>query len=362
MSNNSKSLIGQPINIQRMNTWRWPSSTLCVPSEDLKKFAPIQKPKIGDLALTEVVTLGANTFIENTYGCNMSIFPGTVILGVFAPRYAPDEYEARVPETLNTDEEIALLNRGGTIGEVLSSSSYHTGPTMLNVLAFIENQKGLIANTRDYAKPYSDTPYIEQNKDRSLIIVVGSSMNAGKSNVAKSVVYSLAACGKRVAAGKATGQAARRDILLMEAAGAIEIMDFIDLGLPSTYLLPQEEVLSVFWKIFNHLFEKAGPGGYIVIELADGILQRETAMILSDSLVQNQVDKLVYACSDPLSAAAGVEILKSRYNLTPTAISGRAANSELGLREVQDILGNIPTFDSMNMEVPLICSLMINDT
>lgn len=353
-------LAGVRIEARRMNTWRWPTATTCVPREELVQFVPCSsKPQFGDLALTEVVSLGANNFIENRYGCNMQIFPGTIILGVFSPRYAPDEYEGHVPEHFTEGQEVALLNRGGTIGNVVCRSTAHGVPTMVRPIAFIQDSNGRVANTRNYGKSVSSAPYIGKQNNRTLIIIAGSSMNSGKSNTAKAVTYALAACGQQVVAGKVTGQAAKRDVLLMKAAGAAEVIDFTDFGYPSTYLLSREEVTGLFWQIYNYLHEQAGPGGYIVIEIADGILQRETAFLLADPLIKAQTNRFVFACAEGLTAVAGVEMLKNQFGIEVTAISGRAASNPLTLREVADILGNIPTFDPMVMEVPQIAELML---
>lgn len=355
---NYNPLCNKPIDEKRRATWRWPSSTICVKRNDVVAFAPVETPSFGDLVLTRVTTVGANSFIENSSGCNMSIFPGTVLLGTFGPRYALDEFEGRVPETLVAGQEIDLLNRGGTVGEVISRNSTHGEPTKLEVLAFLKDREGRIANTRNFARKGITTPYLKAENNRTLILVVGTSMNSGKSSTAKAICYALAASGESVVAAKATGQAARRDALLMKAAGASEILDFSDFGYPSTYLLAREEVTSLFWQIYNELHMKAGPGGYIVVELADGIYQRETAMLLSDPHIRAQTGHVVFSCCDSLSAVAGVETLRSRFGIEASAISGPAANSELGLKEVAQFLGDFPAFNNMVMDHPRISALM----
>ena len=76
-------LAGKKIDPTRMHTWRFPAATVALPESALKSFAPFRKPKLGDVVLTEVVHLGSCDFIEPGNGCNMKIFEGTVILGIF---------------------------------------------------------------------------------------------------------------------------------------------------------------------------------------------------------------------------------------------------------------------------------------
>ncbi len=352
-----ESFVNTTIDAKRRSTWRWPSTTIAVPRRSLVEFSPLQKPNFGDLALCQVVSVGANTFIENSVGCNMSIFPGTVFVGCFAPRYALDEFEGRVPTVLDEGSEVALLNRGGTIGEVVSRNSNHKAPTMVRVLSFFKDRHGRVANLKNFGKRSSSNPFTEPS-DRTLIVVVGTSMNSGKSSTAKAITYGLTATGHNVVAAKATGQGARRDVLLMKAAGATHICDFTDFGYPSTYMLEQGEMKRLFWKIYNDLYARAGEGGFMVIELADGILQRETAMLLRDPLVSQRIGHLVFSCCDSLSAVAGVEALRKQFGLETTAISGPAANSELGLKEVAQFLGAFPAFNNMVMDSKLISSFL----
>ena len=351
-------LHGKEIDSARRATWRWPSVTVSVPEKSLVEFCGVRKPRYGDLALCQVETVGANTFIENSVGCNMSIFPGTVLLGAFAPRYAMDEFEGAIPESIYSGQRVALLNRGGTIGEVVSMNSHYKDPTMLKVLSFLKDSEGRVANLKNFGKPGSTIPTTSRKTGRKLIVVVGTAMNSGKSSTAKAITYALTASGEQVVAAKATGQGCRRDVLLMKAAGASHTVDFMDFGYPSTYLLPKEEVSDLFWKIYNDLHEKAGPDGYMVIEFADGIYQRETSMLLSDPLIKKQISSLVFSCCDSLSAVAGVEALRTRFGLETTAISGPCANSDLGLREVTQFLGDFPAFNNMVMDVPHIVQIL----
>jgi len=67
-----------------------------------------------------------------------------------------------------------------------------------------------------------------------VILLVGTSMSAGKTTTARVVVRMLAERGLRVLACKVTGAARYRDILSCLDVGAECVMDFVDAGLPST--------------------------------------------------------------------------------------------------------------------------------
>ena len=82
---------------------------------------------------------------------------------------------------------------------------------------------------------------------------------------------------------------------------------------------------------------------YIVYEIADGILQRETRMLLEAPKFRKTIDAVVYAAPDSPSCESGVRSLRAlKYNVV--AAAGLVANSRLGMAEVQAATG-VPCFN-----------------
>jgi hypothetical protein len=115
-------------------------------------------------------------------------------------------------------------------------------------------------------------------------------------------------------------------------AGACTALDFVDGGFPSTYLCSVEELLDLHFLLLAHA--SSHRPDYIVIEIADGLLQRETAALLRDSRFTDTVDSWVFAAGDPLGALGGVAILRT-WGIEPLAVSGVVTMSPLGIRETQ---------------------------
>jgi hypothetical protein len=132
----------------------------------------------------------------------------------------------------------------------------------------------------------------------------------------------------------------------MNDAGAHRYADFTHLGHPSTYMLAEEEVLH----IFNSLDLKFAnnPNNYWVVEFADGIIQRETAMLLASPEVTGRIHKLIFCAGDAFGAIGGLRILKERFGLTPDALSGICSSSPLHVRELAEFTG-IPVFNSLDV-------------
>lgn len=103
---------------------------------------------------------------------------------------------------------------------------------------------------------------------------------------------------------------------------------FTYMGYPSTYLVEKQELS----KIFQQLRKVYAPAnGYWVVEFADGILQRETALLLQDPDVQKHIHKLVFCAHDAVGVIGGIQVLKQRFGLEPDAISGYCSSSPLAV-------------------------------
>ena len=68
--------------------------------------------------------------------------------------------------------------------------------------------------------------------------------------------------------------------------GASEGLDFTNWGFPSTYLENEETLLNLFETLYREA--EALEPDYIVMEIADGLLQRETELLLNSALMQGR--------------------------------------------------------------------------
>ena len=118
----------------------------------------------------------------------------------------------------------------------------------------------------------------------------------------------------------------------MEDAGAHPVLDFVDGGWPSTYLSSLEELLELHFLLRAHA--AAQGAAWIVMEIADGLLESETAALLQCQRFTETIDAWLFACGDALAAAGGIDILRG-WGIEPVAMSGVISMSPLGTREAQ---------------------------
>ncbi|MDN3202814.1 hypothetical protein [Algoriphagus sediminis] len=325
--------------------FRLPSAAYTVPRKALKGYMKLDRiPQIGDLIYGQVESLGQHSSLENSHGRIHTIHQGTKAVFVFGNRYAPDYYEGLIP-THSDFEKLDLLARSGVVGEVKSKSGKVISPTSIKPLGYVCDAEGEVVNARDYnlIKPKKMEKKFPRAK---LILAIGTAMNSGKSAAATACVHALSVHEKEVRASKVTGTASLKDILNMNDAGATYFSDFSFLGYPSTYMLDEDQIVDVFNKL--DLKYANNKDNYWVVEFADGINQRETAMLLKHPDVRKRIHKLIFCAADSFGAIGGLEVLKNKFDLVPDAISGVCSSSPLHIKELSEYT-DIPVFNSLNM-------------
>jgi hypothetical protein len=280
------------------------------------------------------------------------VHDGSKAVFVFGNRYAPDYYEGLVPDKMT--EEVDLLARSGMVGVARTKNSMIKDPTRVRLLGYVCDEFGNVLNTRKFSLI---TPRKKEKKypRAKMILVCGTSMNSGKSMAASACCWALKSMGCKVRASKITGTAGLKDILHMNDAGASPYADFTYLGYPSTYLLEKDELLY----IFNQLDLKYAnnPRNFWVVEFADGVVQRETAMLLESSEVRSRIHKLIFCANDAFGAVGGLNAL-AKLGLEADALSGLCSSSPLFIRELSAFT-DTPIFNSVEPDIKLLSKILL---
>lgn len=331
-----------------------PSAALTIKPKQVKYYKLLDKPpEQGDLVYGKIIRIGQHSSLENAHGRIHLIHSGTKSVFVFGNRYAPDYYEGLLPK--KPKDEVDLLARSGLIGLVKTKSPLVKDPTRVKILGYICNDDGEILNTKNF-------PIIQPKKalktlPRSpMILICGTSMNSGKSMAAVACCRILSSLGYNVRASKVTGTASLKDILYMNDAGASHFSDFSHLGYPSTYLLPEDEVLSIFDRL--DLKYANNYKNYWIVEFADGILQRETSLLLNSNEVKSRIHRFIFCAVDAFGMIGGIRILKERFGLVPDALSGVCSSSPLYIRELSEFT-DIPLFNSAGENVDHLAKILL---
>ena len=173
-------------------------------------------------------------------------------------------------------------------------------------------------------------PKVKHTKfDLPVIVLVGTSMSAGKTTSARIIVNQLKRIGLKVVAGKLTGASRYRDILSLKDVGADYIFDFVDIGLPST-IYPAEKFRKKLLQLLSKINTVHADIG--VIELGASPLEPYNGDIAFEEL-KNNIKCNVLCASDPYAVLG---VMKS-FNLKPDIVSGIATNTYAGAELIEKL-------------------------
>ncbi|HEC29181.1 MAG TPA: DUF1611 domain-containing protein [Gammaproteobacteria bacterium] len=287
------------------------------------------KPVPGDLLLARVDSLGQHTRIELVNGRRAPLFPGDEIILCYGHRYAPDQFEGVVPDSL---EPCHMVAAGGIAARVVSKHNSRKDATRIIPIGLLGNARGRPMNLADSAlepiSPNGDMPVT--------IAAVGTSMNAGKTTTAAYLIKGLVNAGLKVGAAKVTGTGSGGDTWLMKDAGAERVLDFTDAGYASTRHVSLRELEGILTTLTAHL-QRTGVDT-IVLEVADGLFQEETAALLCSPVFSHAINGIIFAATDAMGAATGVSWLFD-HDLPVMAVSGILTAAPLIVRETQSATG-----------------------
>ncbi|WP_422079407.1 hypothetical protein [Ulvibacterium sp.] len=289
------------------------------------------RPKAGDVAIFEVMEIGSLKSIQDYKGRNCYIFEGDHIMLAFGNRYASNQFEAYVPK--GYQEEYDLVGKGGVAGNV--TSMYYKlediGPTKIKLIGYAVNKNGVINTIYHHRKAVSFNPF--KRRSFKTILSIGSSMDSGKTTTAAYLCRGLKNGNHKVAYIKLTGTIFNKDKMLCFDCGADYVSDFSELGFPSTYLCSMNTLMNIYESLLRDV-EAVNPD-YLVIEVADGLYQRETSALLEHSPFTETIDHVILSCGDSLAVHTGEQLLQEVFDQRLFALGGLFTGSPLMVSEVE---------------------------
>ena len=275
------------------------------------------------MILARVGRIGSHKRLQLTSGAYAALWEGDLIVAACGDRYAVDQFGGAAALS---PEGCDLLAGGGVVGRLEVSHGRMSAPTHLVPLGRIVDQAGSPLTLARYARIRA-TP----GRPDTVIGVVGTGMNSGKTTAAAALIHGLTLAGIRTAGLKATGTGAFCDVQAYEDAGAAFVADFTDDGLASTFRQPLPRIVAALDALLGHA---AATGCEVaVVEIADGLLQPETAAILADGRIRARFDGFLFAAGDALSAVGGLATLE-RFGCNALAVTGLITRAPLAVAEL----------------------------
>ncbi|MDH3321837.1 MAG: NAD-dependent epimerase/dehydratase family protein [Flavobacteriaceae bacterium] len=281
------------------------------------------KWKTGDYVVGKIIDTGSNdSRIELINGRMRSFMKEDMVIGALGERYATLEATGTWKE-VGSDGKMHLLTGAGLFGKCTSKSAY-----LANLIEI--EYAGHVVRDQEIIKMDDFVPEVKYSKfNLPVILLVGTSMSAGKTTSARIIVNQLKRAGLKIVAGKLTGASRYRDTLSLKDVGANYIFDFVDIGLPSS-IYPREKFRKKLIQLLSRI--NSVEADVAVIELGASPLEPYNGDIAFEEL-KDHVKCTVLCASDPYAVYG---VMKS-FNLKPDIVSGIATNTYAGAELIEKL-------------------------
>ena len=301
--------------------------------------------------------------LELTSGRMAKLSKGDIIVGALGHRQALFGYSGHLPKSVKPGDVLQVLNIGGVLGVVDSINPEKGRPFDARVIGvvlqfpYLGERIGVPARV-GYKR--LDPNARLDTRGVPVVALAGTCMEAGKTAAACAIVSRMRHRGLNVPAFKATGVSLRRDILAMEDAGARRSMIFTDLGVVTT---TPENGPAITRALLTEMAR--GEPDVIVFELGDGLLGAYgVEAILSAPDIRTALTAVVLSANDPVAAWGGVKLLRERFGIEPTVVTGRATDNAVGVNIIREQLG-VPAYNAITNGAALadhvIAAIGLND-
>lgn len=287
---------------------------------------PRETWETGDYVLGVVTSCVAGSRIEVPSGRRAEFTTGDAIVSALGKRFATLEVVGDW-QGIEDDGRMEILSGGGILGRCTSKSSH------VPLLPVLEYRGHLVADGAKVTMPGSVEPVEPRTYDVPTVLIVGTSMSAGKTTAARAVVRALARRGLDVLGAKLTGAGRRHDILAMADAGAVATFDFVDAGLPST-VVPAARYREALDGLLSRM--AAAEPDVAVVEAGASPLEPYNGEAAMDAL-GDTVRCTILCASDPYAVLG---VMRGFDDHRPDLVSGIAASTEGGIALVERLTGH----------------------
>jgi len=228
---------------------------------------------------------------------------------------------------VDDDLELDALTGAGLLGKATSIAP------MLPELMRLEYLGHVVRDGKKQGMMGFVSPAEPRKLDIPVVLLIGTSMSAGKTSSGQVIIRALTYLGLRVVAGKLTGAARYRDILKFRDSGAIHVFDFVDAGLSST-VCPEPRYREALELLLSKI--ACCEADIMVVEAGASPMEPYNGSVVVDYL-KDQTCFTVLCASDPY-AALGVQTAFGDH-LKADLVAGPAANTNAAIQLVSELTG-----------------------
>ena len=280
----------------------------------------------GDYVACKILDPGSNNILtlELTTGRMRGIIGGEALVGALGERFATLEATGTWRE-VGDDLKMHVLTAAGLLGKLTSKSIFI--PSMMEVVYMGHVMRyGNKVRMKDFVVSTPITPF-----KTPVVLFTGTSMSAGKTTSARIVTNIFKQMSYTVVGAKLAGAGRYKDILAIKDVGADIVMDFVDVGLPSS-ICPRKSYKECIELLLSHIEKQRAD--VAVVEIGASPLEPYNGDI-AINLIREQVKCVILSASDPYAVYG----LMKAFDIVPDIVTGISSNTLGGRRMVEKLCG-----------------------
>ncbi|MGB5820782.1 MAG: hypothetical protein WBG90_14950 [Saonia sp.] len=288
----------------------------------LKKL-PKDQWETGDYVACKIVDPGSTSLqIELANGRMRGVIGGESVLGALGERFATLEATGTW-RNVGDDLKMTILTGAGLMGKLTSKSVFL--PKMMKVIYsghVMRDEKKLTMES--FVEQVNIVPF-----NTPIILFVGTSMSAGKTTSARIVTNLFKRAGYKVVGAKLTGAGRFKDILAIKDVGADAVMDFVDVGLPSS-ICPKDKFKVKLQQLLSKIAQQEAD--VAIMEIGASPLEPYNGD-MAINMIREHIKCIILSASDPYA----VHGLMKAFDIAPDIVTGVAVNTLAGRRLVEEL-------------------------
>lgn len=294
---------------------------------DRKEFIakPLAKEhwETGDYIICKILNAGGNSLqLELSNGRMRGVMGGEMLVGALGERFATLEATGTWKE-VKDDLKMHVLTGAGLLGKMTSKSVFI--PQMMKV-GYLGHatRNGKKLTMDDFVKPIPQTPL-----KTPVVLFVGTSMSAGKTTSARIVTNLFKSAGLKLVGAKLTGAGRYKDILALKDVGADDVLDFVDVGLPSS-ICDGDRYKTKLQGLLSRI--ASCKADVAVIEIGASPLEPYNGDI-AINMIREQIRCVILSASDPYAVYG----LMKAFEIVPDIVTGISTNTLAGRAMVEKL-------------------------
>ena len=297
---------------------------------ETEPFAVLRLPRedwaTGDYVVGRYIDEGVE--VELSSGRFAHMMRGDLMVGALGARQSTLEAVGDW-RSIGSDGHMEDLTGAGLFGRETSHSSAIPPSPPLELIGHVV-RNGRKVCMKDFVRKVSED---QPTYDCPTIVLIGTSMSSGKTTAARVIIRLLKDMGiRRVIGTKLAGAGYHHDILAMHDAGADAVFDFVDAGLPSS-IVPPDEYRESLKKLISLI--SAEHPDVVVAEAGASPFEPYNGLIALQE-IGDRASFVVLCAGDPYAVLGLIQAFGIDK---PNIVSGIVTATSAGIELVEEVSG-----------------------